>query len=161
MSNSVNPKTRLGGEAMQAASRIVAGRSQSNPKWRADDQSAGANTIASVVLPFLEKAMTEVRRQGGRLDYGVRKFDVATGQKFSVYFSVVPNATSGSTKVFYIIDLSSHLPLLIVTDSLDVGSGVRRREVSDLNLASHDDITPEILETLIGRACDEARVNRP
>jgi hypothetical protein len=43
-----------------------------------------------------------------------------------------------------------------MADSLDVGSGVRRREVWDEKVESHDDVTEQVLAKLLDRAADEA-----
>ena len=51
--------------------------------------SGGSTQVASVVLPFLEQAKNRLRDADLRLDFGVRKFDVATGENWSVYFRVV------------------------------------------------------------------------
>jgi len=107
------------------------------------------------VLPFLEKAKSELHRTKLRLDYGIRKFDVSTRENWSVYFRLV-NTESHKASDFYIIDLSSRLPLIIMTDSLDVGATVRRREVLDQAVQSHDDITEQILTKLLDRARKEA-----
>ncbi|MFL5231513.1 MAG: hypothetical protein ACJ8DM_01125, partial [Microvirga sp.] len=58
----------------------------------------------------------------------MRKFDIATGETWSVYFRVV-NTKTHKASPYYIVDLSSRSPLIIMADSLDVGSAVRRREV--------------------------------
>jgi hypothetical protein len=89
------------------------------------------------------------------LDYGTRKFDISTGENWSVYFRLV-NTKSHKVSHYYIIDLSSRSPLIIMADSLDVGSTVRRREVWDQALQSHDDITEQVLAKLLDRATEEA-----
>jgi len=43
-----------------------------------------------------------------------------------------------------------------MADSLDVGSGVRRREVWDQPLQSHDEVTDQVLAKLLDRATQEA-----
>jgi len=90
-----------------------------------------------------------------RVDYGVRKFDVATGENWSVYFRVV-NTKAHQASSYYIVDLSARAPLIIMADSLDVGSGVRRREVWDETIASHKDVTEQVLAKLLDRAASEA-----
>jgi hypothetical protein len=45
--------------------------------------------------------------------------------------------------------------LTISADSLDVGSAVRRREVLDQTMKSHDDITEQVLANLLNRAISE------
>ena len=90
-----------------------------------------------------------------RLDYGVRKFDVATGETWSVYFRVV-NTRAHRASPYYIVDLSSRSPLIIMADSLDLGSTVRRREVWDQTMQSHDDVTEKVLAKLLYRAAEEA-----
>ena len=57
---------------------------------------------------------------------------------------------------YYIVDLSSRSPLIIMADSLDVGSGVRRREVWDETVQLHDEITEQVLSKLLDRAVAEA-----
>jgi len=89
------------------------------------------------------------------LDYGVRKFDVATGETWSVYFRAV-NTRAHKASHYYIIDLSSRSPLIIRVDSLDLGSAVRRREVWDETVQSHEDITEQVLSKLLDRAVEEA-----
>jgi len=89
------------------------------------------------------------------LDYGVRKFDVATGETWSVYFRVV-NTRAHKASHYYIIDLSSRSPLIIRVDSLDLGSAVRRREVWDETVQSHADLTDQVLSKLLDRAVEEA-----
>ena len=88
------------------------------------------------------------------MDYGVRKFDVATGENWSVYFRLV-NTKAHKASHYYIVDLSSRSPLIIMADSLDVGSAVRRREVWDQTVQSHDDITEQVLAKLLDRAVEE------
>ena len=73
-----------GGEALQAAQYAKRGQPTS-----AGDGASGSAQIASVVLPFLERAKDPLRGTDRRLDFGVRKFDVATGENWSVYFRVV------------------------------------------------------------------------
>ena len=90
-----------------------------------------------------------------RLDAGVRKFDVATGENWSVYFRVV-NPKAHKASAYYIVDLSARSPLILTVDSLDIGSGVRRREVWDEAVASHDDVTDQVLSKLLDRAVQEA-----
>ena len=41
--------------------------------------------------------------------------------------------------------------------SLDVGSAVRRREVWDETILSHEDVTEQVLTKLLDRAAGEAR----
>jgi hypothetical protein len=43
-----------------------------------------------------------------------------------------------------------------MADSLDVGSGVRRREAWDEALPSHNDVTEQVLGKLLDRAVQEA-----
>src|SRR3954447_15507672 len=81
--------------------------------------------------------------------------DVATGENWSVYFRVV-NTKAHKASPYYIVDLSPRPPLIIMVDSLDVGSGVRRREVWDETVQSHDDVTEQVLAKLLDRAADEA-----
>ena len=139
-----------GGEALQAAG-YAKGEQPASPRSRA----SGSAQIASVVLPFLEQAKTSLQDASLRLDAGVRKFDVATGENWSVYFRVVtPKAHKASA--YYIVDLSARSPLILTVDSLDIGSGVRRREVWDETVASHDDVTDQVLSKLLDRAVQEA-----
>jgi hypothetical protein len=119
-----------GGEALQAAAYAEGGRPA-----LARAAASGSAQIASVVLPFLERAKDQLRETDLRLDSGVRKFDVATGENWSVYFRVV-NTKAHKASPYYIVDLSSRPPLIIMVDSLDVGSGVRRREVWDETVQS-------------------------
>ena len=89
------------------------------------------------------------------MEHGVRKFDVATGENWSVYFRVV-NPKAHKASAYYIVDLSARSPLILTVDSLDIGSGVRRRAVWDETLASHDDVTDQVLSKLLDRAVQEA-----
>ena len=139
-----------GGEALQASQ--YAKGSQSVPSREA---TRGAAQIASVVLPFLEQAKDQFRNTDLRLDFGVRKFDVSTGENWSVYFRVV-NTRAQKGSPYYIVDLSSRSPLIILADSLDVGSAVRRREIWDASIEAHEDITDQILSALLDRAVEEA-----
>jgi hypothetical protein len=141
------------GEALQAAEYTKSGRPALAQAVASG--SSGSAQIASVVLPFLEKAKSDLHDPNLRLDYGVRKFDVATGENWSVYFRLV-STESHKASHYYIIDLSSRSPLVIMADSLDVGSTVRRREVCDEALQSHDDITEQVLAKLLDRAAEEA-----
>ena len=129
-------------------------QSAANP-LRLRDGASGSAQIASVVLPFLERAKDPLRGTDRRLDFGVRKFDVATGENWSVYFRVV-NTRANKASPYYIVDLSSRSPLIIMADSLDVGSAVRRREVWEETLKSHDDVTEQVLTKLLDRAAQEA-----
>ena len=139
-----------GGEALQAAQ--YAKSRQPAPSRGATSRSA---QIASVVHPFLEQAKSRLQGAGLCLDYGVRKFDVTTGEDWSVYFRVV-NTKAHKASPYYIVDLSSRAPLIIMADSLDVGSGVRRREVWDTAIEAHEDVTEPALSKLLDRAIDEA-----
>ena len=139
-----------GSEALQAAQYAR----RSNPAL-ARGAASGSAQIASVVLPFLEQAKTRRQDAGLRLDYGVRKFDVATGENWSVYFRVV-NTKAHQASAYDIVDLSARAPLIIMADSLDVGSGVRRREVWDETIALHEDVTEQVLAKLLDRATQEA-----
>ena len=140
------------GEALEAAQAQDTTGSQPSPAAR---QSSGSAQIASVVLPFLEQAKNSLQDASLRLDTGVRKFDVATGENWSVYFRVV-NPKAHKASAYYIVDLSARSPLILTVDSLDIGSGVRRREVWDETLASHDDVTDQVLSKLLDRAVQEA-----
>ena len=142
-----------GSEALQAARYVKAGQSFS-PK-EGLGRSSGSAQIASVVLPFLEQAKRRLQDAGLRLEYGVRKFDVATGENWSVYFRVV-NTKAHQASPYYIVDLSARSPLIIMADSLDVGSGVRRREVWDETVHSHNDVTDQVLSKIVDRAAAEA-----
>ena len=139
-----------GGEAFQAVQYAKGG--QPSPAAR---QSSGSAQIESVVLPFLEQAKNSLQGRSLRLEHGVRKFDVATGENWSVYFRVV-NPKAHKASAYYIVDLSARSPLILTVDSLDIGSGVRRREVWDETLASHDDVTDQVLSKLLDRAVQEA-----
>jgi hypothetical protein len=139
-----------GGEALQAA--VYAKGSQPALSRGA---ASGSAQIASVVLPYLEQAKSQLQNKDLRLDYGVRKFDVATGETWSVYFRVV-NTRAHKASHYYIVDLSSRSPLIIRVDSLDLGSAVRRREVWDETVQSHADITEQVLSKLLDRAVEEA-----
>ena len=66
------------------------------------------------------------------------------------------NTRAHKASPYYIVDLSSRSPLIIMVDSLDVGSAVRRREVWDQTLESHDDVTDQVLAKLLDRATQEA-----
>jgi hypothetical protein len=142
-----------GGEALQAAQYAKGGH---HARTRgASSCSSGSTQVASVVLPFLERAKNEFRNADLRLDFGVRKFDVATGENWSVYFRVV-NTRAHKASHYYIVDLSSQSPLILMADSLDVGSGVRRREVWDEAMETHDEVTDQVLSKLLDRATQEA-----
>jgi hypothetical protein len=137
------------GEALQAAHHA-----KSRQAAPARGGASGSAQIASVVLPFLEKAKSQLQDAGLRLDHGVRKFDVATGETWSVYFRVV-NTKAHKASAYYIVDLSARAPLIIRADSLDVGSGVRRREVWDETLQSHEGVTDQVLAKLLDQAATE------
>src|SRR3954469_15847584 len=139
-----------GGEALQAAQYARRGQPALGR-----DAASGSAQIASVVLPFLEQAKNQLQDADLRLDYGIRKFDVATGETWSVYFRVV-NTRAHRASPYYIVDLSSRSPLIIMADSLDLGSAVRRREVWDQMMQSHDDVTEQVLAKLLDRAAKEA-----
>ena len=139
-----------GGEALQAAQYAKA--SQPAPSRGA---ASGSAQIASVVLPFLEQAKNQLQGAGLRLDFGVRKFDIATGENWSVYFRVV-NTRANKASPYYIVDLSARSPLILMADSLDVGSAVRRREVWEETLKAHDDVTEQVLTKLLDCAAREA-----
>jgi hypothetical protein len=139
-----------GGEALQAA-QYTRGHEPAPSRGAA----SGSAQIASVVLPFLEGARDTLQGTNFRLDSGVRKFDVATGENWSVYFRVV-NTRTYKASPYYVVDLSFRSPLIIMADSLDVGSGVRRREVWDQPLQSHDEVTDQVLSKLLDRAVQEA-----
>jgi hypothetical protein len=147
--NAVAQDRRHGGEALQAAASAKGRRAAP-----ARGEGSGSARIAAVVLPFLEEAKRRLAADL-RLDFGVRKFDVVTGENWSVYFRVA-NTKSGKASHYYIVDLSARSPLILMADSLDVGSAVRRREVWDLPLASHEDVTDALLSKLLGRASEEA-----
>jgi len=139
-----------GGEALQAAQ--YAKGNQPAPSRSA---ASGSAQIASVVLPFLEGTKNRLQDKGLRLDFGIRKFDPATGENWSVYFRVV-NTQTHKASPYYIVDLSFRSPLIIMADSLDVGSAVRRREVWDETVQSHNDVTEQVLAKLLDRAVQEA-----
>ena len=139
-----------GGEALQAA--VYAKGSQPALSRGA---ASGSARIASVVLPYLEQAKSQLQNRDLRLDYGVRKFDVATGETWSVYFRVV-NTRAHKASHYYIVDLSSRSPLIIRVDSLDLGSAVRRREVWDETVQLHEDVTEQVLSKLLDCAVEEA-----
>jgi hypothetical protein len=120
----------------------------------AASRSSGSAQIASVVFPFLESSRNSLRDTELRLEYGARKFDISTGEKASVYFRLVDTKHHKASH-FYIIDLSSPHPLILMVDSLDIGSTVRRREVLDQVVNTHDDITEEVLAKLLDRAVAE------
>ena len=138
------------GEALEAA-QDTTGRRPTPSRGAA----SGSAQIESVVLPFLEQAKTSLQGRSLRLDAGVRKFDVATGENWSVYFRVV-NPKAHKASAYYIVDLSARSPLILTVDSLDIGSGVRRREVWDETVPSHDDVTDQVLSKLLDRAVQEA-----
>ena len=138
------------GEALEAAEYARRGRGA--PEQRT---ASGSARIASVVLPFLERAKDRLPDPDLRLDLGIRKFDVTTGETWSVYFRVA-NAKSHKVSHYYIVDLSARSPLILMADSLDVGSAVRRREVWDEELPSHDEVTEHVLAKLLDRALEEA-----
>ena len=139
-----------GGEALQAAQYAKRGQPNS-----ARDGASGSAQIASVVLPFLKRAKDQLRGTDRRLDFGVRKFDVATGENWSVYFRVV-NTRANKASPYYIVDLSARSPLIIMADSLDVGSAVRRREVWEETLKAYEDVTEQVLTKLLDCAAREA-----
>jgi hypothetical protein len=148
------PKDRQrGGEALDAAE--YAKSDHRAPAQAGASRSSGSAQIAAVVLPFLERAKDQLGNAALRLDFGVRKFDVSTGENWSVYFRVVNTKTRKASQ-YHIVDLSSRSPLIITADSLDVGSAVRRREVWDQTMKSHDDITEQVLANLLNRAVNEA-----
>src|ERR1043165_4459393 len=95
-----NPRSG-GGEAVQAA-QYTTGRQPAPSRGAA----SGSAQIASVVLPFLEQAKTSLHGRSLRLDSGVRKFDPATGENWSVYFRVV-NPKAHKASAYYIVDLSA------------------------------------------------------
>ena len=140
-----NHRGRPGGEAQHDKG------GQNNQDGEPRTHSSGSAQIASVVLPFLDKAKNELQGTNLRLDYGIRKFDVSTRENSSVYFRLV-NTKSHKASDYYIIDLSSRSPLILITNSLDVGAKVRRREVWDQPIQSHDDITEQMLAKLLHRA---------
>jgi len=82
--NTIPEHDRHGGEALQAA-RHARGRQSTPPR----EAASGSGRIASVVLPFLEQAKGKLSDRSLRLDFGLRKFDVTTGEARSVYFRVV------------------------------------------------------------------------
>ena len=139
-----------GGGVLQAA-RYARGSQPASSRGAA----SGSAQIASVVLPFLARAKNQPQDAGLRLNYGARKFDVATGETWSVYFRVV-NMQAHKASHYYIVDLSSQSPLILMADSLDVGSGVRRREVWDEAMETHDEVTDQVLSKLLDRATQEA-----
>jgi len=144
---------QYGGEALRAAEYAKGG--QPALARGAASRSSGSAQIHSVVLPFLEQAKNRLNGTDLRLDFGVRKFDVVTSENWSVYFKIV-NTKSQKASQYYIVDLSSQSPLIIMTDSLDVGSTVRRREVWDQTVQSHEDVTEQVLAKLLDRAADGA-----
>src|SRR3954471_23482742 len=101
-----------GGEALQAA-QYAKGNQPAPPR----SAVSGSAQIASVVLHFLEQAKNKLHDADFRLDFGVRKFDITTGETWSVYFRVV-NARPHRASPYYIVDLSSRSPLIIMADSL-------------------------------------------
>jgi hypothetical protein len=139
-----------GGEALQLA-QYAKGSQPASSRGAA----SGSAQIASVVLPFLEQAKRRLKDADLRLESGVRKFDVATGETWSVYFRVV-NTKAHQASPYYIVDLSARTPLIILADSLDVGSSVRRREVWDAAIEAHEDVTEQVLTRLLDRAVEEA-----
>ena len=148
-----NLRGQHGSEALQAAEH--ARRQSADREGGSASRSSGSAQIAAVVLPFLEQAKRRLQDADLRLEYGVRKFDVVTGETWSVYFRVVnPRAQRASS--YYIVDLSARAPLIILADSLDVGSSVRRREIWDASIEAHEDITDQILSALLDRAVEEA-----
>ena len=114
-------------------------------------QQAGPLRSLPSSFPSWSRAKSQLHDTDLRLDYGVRKFDIATGENWSVYFRVV-NTRANKASPYYIVDLSSRSPLIIMADSLDVGSAVRRREVWEETLKSHDDVTEQVLAKLLDRA---------
>ena len=153
IANPRDHRDQHGGDALWAAEHEKGDGRKQNGETRS--HPSGSAQIASVVLPFLEKAKSDLHDPNLRLDYGVRKFDVSTGENWSVYFRLV-NTKSQKTSHYYILDLSSQSPLIIMADSLDVGSTVRRREVWDQVIQSHDDITEQVMAKLLDRAAEEA-----
>jgi hypothetical protein len=139
-----------GSEALHAAQYARRGQ----PALRRGAPSGSAQ-IASVVLPFLERSKSQLQNEDLRLDYGVRKFDIESGENWSVYFRVV-NTRAHQASSYYIVDLSSRSPLIIMADSLDVGSSVRRREVWDAAIEAHEDVTEQVLSNLLDRAVEGA-----
>ena len=92
------------GEALEAA-QDTTGRRPTPSRGAA----SGSAQIESVVLPFLEQAKNSLQDASLRLDFGVRKFDVATGENWSVYFRVV-NPKAHKASAYYIVDLSARSP---------------------------------------------------
>jgi hypothetical protein len=66
------------------------------------------------------------------------------------------NPKAHKASAYYIVDLSARSPLILTVDSLDIGSGVRRRAVWDETLAAHDEVTDQVLSKLLARAVQEA-----
>jgi len=66
------------------------------------------------------------------------------------------NTRAHQASSYYIVDLSSRSPLIIMADSLDVGSSVRRREVWDAVIEAHEDVTEQVLSNLLDRAVEGA-----
>src|SRR5829696_1123373 len=147
---SIRQDHQSGGEALQAA-QYAKGSQPASSRGAA----SGSAQITSVVLPFLEQAKRRLQGADLRLEFGVRKFDVATGETWSVCFRVV-NTRAHKASHYYIVDLSSRSPLIIRVDSLDLGSAVRRREVWDETVQSHEDVTEQVLSKLLDRAVEEA-----
>jgi hypothetical protein len=81
---SIRQDHQSGGEALQAA-QYAKGSQPASSRGAA----SGSAQITSVVLPFLEQAKRRLQDADLRLEYGVRKFDVATGETWSVYFRAV------------------------------------------------------------------------
>ena len=57
-------------------------------------------------LPFLEQVKAKLPDPDLRLDFGVRKFDVTTGEAWSLDFRVL-NTRARRASHYYIIDLSA------------------------------------------------------
>jgi hypothetical protein len=148
--SAVRTDDQPGGEALQAAQYARRG-----PPTLRSGAASGSAQITSVVLPFLEKSKNQLPGAELRLDYGARKFDIVTGETWSVYFRVV-NTRAHKSSPYYIVDLSARSPLIIMVDSLDLGSAVRRREVWDQTLEALEDVTDQVLAKLLDRATQEA-----
>jgi hypothetical protein len=153
IANPTDHRGQHGGEALSAAEQEKGDPRNQGSEVR--NRSSGSAQIASVVIPLLEESKKRFHGTKLRLDYGVRKFDVSTGENWSVYFRVL-NSDGQKASHYYIIDLSSRSPLIIMVDSLDIGSTVRRREVLDLAVQSHGDVTEQVVAKLLDRAAEEA-----
>ena len=135
-----------GSEGLQAAIRSRKRPETARSSGKSD--LAGSHVISSVVLPLLEREKVRFHEQGVRLDYGIRKFDIVTGESWSVYIRVV-NPSSHKGSEYIIVDLSSKRPLIIATNSLDIGSTVRRRELQELSITGHDQVTESLIQELV------------